>query len=203
MKTQLAAPVDVKELYAPSAAHPTMVEVPAFKFLMVDGKGDPNEAKDFQDAIGALFGLSYGVHFALKKAGIESRVRPLEALWWADGKRDFMEIGQGLWRWTAMMLQPDEITPALLEKVRIEAERKKPNPMLAKARLETFDEGLAAQVMHVGPYSAEKPTIERLRAFIAEQGYRPRGKHHEIYIGDPRRAAPEKLKTVVRQPVAR
>ena len=87
--------------------------------------------------------------------------------------------------------------------MRAEAQRKKPNPSLAKVRLETFDEGLAAQVMHIGPYSAEKPTIERLRAFIAEQGFRPRGKHHEIYIGDPRRSAPEKLKTVVRQPVGR
>jgi hypothetical protein len=195
--------IDLTELYAPSAAHPSIVEIPPFKFLMVDGAGDPNTSTAFQDAIQALFPLSYGIHFALKKAGIESRVRPLEALWWADGKRDFMKIGPGLWRWTAMMMQPDEITPALLEKVRIEAERKKPNPMLAKVRLETFDEGLAAQVMHIGPYRAEKPTIDRLRAFIAEQGYRPRGKHHEIYIGDPRRAAPEKLKTVVRQPVAR
>lgn len=203
MKTQLAAAADLKELYAPSAAHPSIVEIPPFKFLMVDGAGDPNTTTAFQDAIQALFPLSYGIHFALKKAGIESRVRPLEALWWADGKGDFLEIGQGLWRWRAMMQQPDEITPELLEKVRAEAQRKKPNPSLAKVRLETFDEGLAAQVMHIGPYSAEKPTIERLRAFIAEQGFRPRGKHHEIYIGDPRRSAPEKLKTVVRQPVGR
>lgn len=203
MKTQLAPLVDLKELLAPSAAHPTIVEVPAFKFLMVDGKGDPNDSMEFQGAIGALFGLSYGIHFALKKAGVESRVRPLEALWWTDGPEDFIGVSSGKWRWTAMMMQPEEITPALLEKVRIEAERKKPNPTLSKVRLETFEEGLAAQVMHLGPYSAEKPTIERLRAFVAEQGFRPRGKHHEIYIGDPRRAAPEKLKTVVRQPVAR
>ena len=203
MKTQLAAAADLKELYAPSAAQPSIVEIPPFKFLMVDGAGDPNTTTAFQDAIQALFPLSYGIHFALKKAGIESRVRPLEALWWADGKGDFLEIGQGLWRWRAMMQQPDEITAELLEKVRAEAQRKKPNPSLAKVRLETFDEGLAAQVMHIGPYSAEKPTIERLRAFIAEQGFRPRGKHHEIYIGDPRRSAPEKLKTVVRQPVGR
>jgi hypothetical protein len=195
--------IDLKELYAPSAAHPSIVEIPPFKFLMVDGAGDPNTTTAFQDAIQALFPLSYGIHFALKKAGIESRVRPLEALWWANGKRDFLEIGQGLWRWRAMMVQPDQLTPELLEKVRAEAQRKKPNPSLAKVRLETFDEGLAAQVMHIGPYSAEKPTIERLRAFIAEQGFRPRGKHHEIYIGDPRRSAPEKLKTVVRQPVSR
>ena len=195
--------IDLKELYAPSAAHPSIVEVPPFKFLIVDGAGDPNTTAAFQDAIQALFPLSYGIHFALKKAGIESRVRPLEALWWADEKGDFLEIAQGLWRWTAMMVQPDQVTPDLLEKVRAEAQRKKPNPSLAKVRLETFDEGLAAQVMHIGPYSAEKPTIDRLRAFIAEQGFRPRGKHHEIYIGDPRRSAPEKLKTVVRQPVGR
>ena len=195
--------IDLKELYAPSATHPSIVEVPAFKFLMVDGSGDPNTTPAFQDAIQALFPLTYGIHFALKKAGVESHVRPLEALWWADGKRDFLEIGQGLWRWTAMMLQPDQVTPEILEKVRAEAQRKKPNPALARVRLETFDEGLSAQVMHIGPYSAEKPTIERLRAFIAEQGYQARGKHHEIYIGDPRRSAPEKLKTIVRQPIAR
>ncbi len=201
MRTEIATAADLKTTYSPKAAHPDVVDVPAGRFLMVDGEGNPNTTNAFQDAIQALFALSYGAHFALKKDGIEARVWPLEALWWADGKADFLDVGQDGWRWTAMIRQPDELTPALLDRVRAEAQRKKPNPALARVRLEEFDEGAAAQVMHVGPYSAEKPTIDRLRAFIAEQGFRPRGRHHEIYIGDPRRAAPEKLKTVVRQPV--
>ena len=192
------ATVDIKELYAPKAAQPSIVDVPAFKVLMVDGSGNPNTSADFQHALQA----TYGAHFALKKAGVETRVRPLEALWWTDGREDFLGVDAAKLRWTAMIVQPDELTSALLEKVRAEAERKKPNSTLAKVRLETYREGLSAQVMHVGPYSAEKPTIERLHAFIAEQGYRRRGKHHEIYMGDPRRAAPEKLKTIIRQPIA-
>jgi hypothetical protein len=198
-----ALAIDVNELYTASAKQPSVVDVPELQFLMVDGGGDPNTSPEFQQAIQVLFSLTYGVHFALKRAGVESRVRPVEALWWAPGKVGLLEADRATWRWTAMLLQPDELTPALLEKVRTEAARKKPLPKLSEARLETFREGLSAQIMHVGPYSAEQPTIERLHAFITGAGYHVRGKHHEIYLGDPRRAAPEKLKTIVRHPVAR
>ena len=198
-----ALAIDVNQLYTASAKQPSVVDVPELRFLMVDGGGDPNTSPEFQEAIQALYSLTYGVHFALKKAGVESRVRPLEALWWAPGKGGLLEADKAMWRWTAMLLQPDEITPALLEKVRTEAARKKSLPKLSEARLETFREGLSAQIMHVGPYSAEQPTIERLHTFITGAGYHLRGKHHEIYLGDPRRAAPEKLKTIVRQPIAR
>ena len=196
-----ATRVNVDRLFSPGASHPEIVDVPEFDFLMVDGSGNPNTSPEFQHAIQALFSLSYGIHFALKKKGIESRLRPLEALWWIEGG-DFLDAKPSQWRWTAMMMQPDELTSRLFEEVRSETLKKKPSPSLAKVRLAKFTEGLSAQVMHVGPYSAEKPTIERLRAFIAEQGHKPRGKHHEIYLGDPRRAAPEKLKTAIRQPVA-
>jgi len=202
MKTHLAVATDLKKLYAPGV-EPSIVEVPAFVFLMVDGKGDPNTSPDFQAAIQALFALSYGVHFDLKKSGVDSRVRPLEALWWATSNHDIMRVDMAAWRWTAMIMQPDELTPTRLEKVREEAQRKKPNATLGKVRLETFEEGMAAQVMHIGPYAAEKPTIDKLRAFIEDEGYRSRGRHHEIYLGDPRRAAPDKLKTIIRQPIAR
>jgi hypothetical protein len=201
MKTGLAA-ADLKRLFAPGEK-PVILDVPAFKFLMVDGKGSPNDSSEFQAAIQALYGLSYGVHFALKKTGIDSRVRPLEALWWAQGREDFTGVDAPGARWSAMIMQPDELTPALLEAVRAEAQRKKPNPALARVRLEIFQEGPSAQVMHVGPYSAEKPTIERLHAFIEDEGFRLRGKHHEIYMGDPRRSAPAKLKTIIRQPISR
>jgi hypothetical protein len=201
MKTELAA-ADLKRLFAPGEK-PVIVDVPAFKFLMVDGKGSPNDSSEFQAAIQALYGLSYGVHFALKKTGIDSRVRPLEALWWAKGREDFTGVDAAGARWSAMIMQPDELTPALLEEVRAEAQPKKPNPTLARVRLEIFQEGPSAQVMHVGPYSAEKPTIDSLHAFIEDEGFRPRGKHHEIYMGDPRRSAPAKLKTIIRQPISR
>jgi len=199
--SKLATAVNFKELYAPGRTQPSIVEVPKLKFLMVDGMGDPNTSADFQGAIQALFTLSWGIHFALKGAGVDSHVRPLEALWWSD--RDLVQGNASKWHWTAMMLQPDEITGEILDEALAEARRKRSIPALDKVRLESFHEGLSAQVMHVGPYSAEKPTIERLRAFIAAAGYRPRGKHHEIYIGDPRRAAPEKLKTVIRLPIVR
>jgi hypothetical protein len=203
MKTQTVEKVDPKELLKASAVRPAIVDVPEFKFLMVDGRGDPNTAAEFQEAIQALYGLSYGAHFALKKSGIESRVWPLEGTFWTDKASDFLSADKGKWRWTLMVMQPDELTATLLEKLRSETQRKKPNPSLAKVRLDSWEEGLVAQVMHVGPYSAEKPTIERLHSFVAEQGYRLRGRHHEIYLGDPRRAAPEKLKTIIRQPIAR
>jgi hypothetical protein len=202
MKTELAVAADVKRLYAPGL-QPTIVDVPAFKFLMVDGKGNPNTSAEFHGAIQALYGLTYAIHFALREKGLESRIRPLEALWWAAGGADFARVAAAGWRWTAMIMQPDELTPTLFDKVREETRRKKPNPMLDKVRLETFEEGMSAQVMHIGPYSAEKPTIDALHAFISEEGFRLRGKHHEIYMGDPRRAAPEKLKTIIRQPISR
>jgi hypothetical protein len=198
----LTRPDQINRLLHPRAGAPEIVDVPELNFLMVDGKGDPEKAGEFQDAIGALYTVSYGAHFALKKVGVESRIMPLEALWWSSSG-DFLDADRSRWRWTAMIMQPEAVTPEVIEKVRAEAMRKKPLASLSRARLEAFREGRCAQVMHVGPYSAERPTIENLHAFIATQGCRPVGRHHEIYMGDPRRAAPEKLRTIIRQPIAR
>jgi hypothetical protein len=195
------AATTVKELYAASSKEPSIVDVPALQFLMVDGTGNPNQPGPFQDAIQALYSLSYGAKFMLKKAGTEFRVSPLEALWGSAGGFDPSKKSD--WRWTAMIMQPAEVTPSVVEKVRTEAMRKKALAALSTARLETFREGLSAQVMHVGPYSAEAPTILRLHEFIQEHGYRLTGRHHEIYLGDPRRSAPERLKTLIRQPMTR
>ena len=200
MSTTLSK-VDVKELYRAAAQEPSIVDVPAMRFLMLDGTGNPNEPGDFQDAIQALYSLSYGAKFTLKKQGIEFKVSPLEGLWGSPGGLNPNQKAD--WKWTAMIRQPAEVTPSVLEKVRAEALRKKPLQALSKVRLEEFSEGLAAQVMHLGPYSAEAPTITRLHEFIEKQGYRPVGKHHEIYLGDPRRSAPERLKTLIRQPIER
>ncbi|HSP09068.1 MAG TPA: GyrI-like domain-containing protein [Candidatus Dormibacteraeota bacterium] len=201
MATAVLTPIG--QLMKPAVGRPEIVEVPELNFLMVDGRGAPEASDDFQAAIGALYPLAYGAKFALKRSGVETRVMPLEALWWTSSSGAFVPEELARWRWTAMIMQPDEVTVELIEKVRADAMRKKPNPTLAKVALKTFREGLCAQIMHVGPYTAEKPTIEKLHAFIAAEGYTLSGKHHEIYLGDPRRAAPEKLRTIVRQPIVR
>ncbi len=194
---------DLKDLYSPSVEEPALVDVPALSFLMLDGSGDPNTSPEYQEAIQALYGLSYGLKFALKKgpAGLDYAVMPLEGLWWAGDMATFTSGPRDDWRWTMMIAQPEAVTPEFFQQVRDEAVRKKGLAALAKVRLEAFHEGLSAQIMHVGPFSAEGPTIQRLHQFIAEQGYAPAGKHHEIYLSDPRRSAPEKMKTVIRQPV--
>jgi len=189
------------DLLKPKPGRPEIVDVPWFNYLMLDGQGDPNTSHDFQDAIGALYSLSYGAKFALKKEGVDVRVMPLEALWWAVREGEVVPKDAATWTWTAMILQPEPVSRELVERVRSEAARKRPSPALERVRFERFHEGKCAQVMHMGPYSAEEPTIELLHAFITEQGFEPTGRHHEIYLGDPRRAAPARLRTVIRQPV--
>ena len=192
---------DLAHLYR-AAREPALVDVPVLPFLMVDGHGDPNVSGQFRDAVQALYAVSYGLRFALKRAGgPDVRVAPLEGLWWADDLTVFRAGDKAAWDWTAMIRQPPEVTPALLAETVRAACAKKELPAAAALRLEPFEEGRAAQVLHVGPYADEGPTIERLHAFVAAQGLALRGKHHEIYLGDPRRAAPERLKTIIRQPV--
>ncbi len=196
-----------KHLYTP-AQQVEVIDVPVLNFLMLDGRGDPNTAEEYRQAVEALYGLAYAVKFASKKAGLDYVVMPLEGLWWMDkmgekyGDIDFA-ADKDQWQWTMMIRQPDAITAESVEMVMAEVRRKKDLPALDKIRLEQFKEGLAAQVLHIGAYSDEKPTIDRLHAFIDAQGYQPTGKHHEIYLGDPRRAAPEKLRTIIRQPMKR
>ena len=204
------SPIDLvkqlKPLYAPSAKHASIVEVPELVFVMIDGRGDPNASEAYQEALGALYGVAYTLKFSLKKAdpGRDFKVAPLEGLWWPDTERRSMEELQAerdAWNWTMMIALPEEVTAAELAAAAEAAARRRPSPALGLVRLERFTEGLAAQIMHVGPYSAEAPTIERLHGFVEAQGYKLRGRHHEIYLGDPRRTAPERLKTVIRHPV--
>lgn len=199
MKTDLKK--ELKDLYFPSTKAPTVVKVPKMNFLIIDGKGSPND-NEYQQALEALFGVSYTLKFMLKKDGvIDYVVMPLEGLWWTRGKSGLDLTDKAHWEWTALMLQPEPVTKAHVDKA-IDELRKKRNPAaLSKIRFEPFDEGLAVQVMYIGPWADEKPTIEMLHAFAKEKGYTLRGKHHEIYLSDPRRTAPEKLKTVIRQPV--
>ena len=196
-----------KHLYLPSSKQVTVVEVPAFQFAMIDGAiepgHEPGNSPSFQQALEALYGIAYTLKFMSKlreENSVDYTVMALEGLWWVeDGEFDITNPGN--WYWTAMILQPEHITQEMcaqgLEQLRI----KKPNPALDKMRLERFDEGLCMQIMHIGPFSEEGPTIERMHQYAFDQGYELRGKHHEIYLSDPRRTAQEKLRTVIRQPI--
>jgi hypothetical protein len=154
----------------------------------------------------ALYGLSYTLKFGVKlgkygKQKVDYPVMALEGLWWMDDMREFSPVRKDEWKWTAMMMQPDFITPDLVELARADLIKKK-NPAAApKIRCEPYPEGLSAQIMYIGPFADEGPTIQRLHEFIHASGHQLRGKHHEIYLSDLRRTAPEKLKTVIRQPM--
>jgi hypothetical protein len=192
-------------LYRPLPNEVTIIDVPPMPFLMIDGAGDPNTATEYREALQALYSLSYTLKFLLKEEQrLDYIVMPLEGLWWTPDMQEFDAQHKENWLWTMMIAQPPEVTSALVERAREEAQCKKPSPALARLRLEEFHEGLAAQIMYLGPYALEGPTIARLHAFIHEQGYAFDGrqqKHHEIYLSDPRRTAPAKLRTVIRQPV--
>jgi hypothetical protein len=203
---------DLKYLYAPSAKKVEIVAVPCLQFAMIDGaieKGsEPGKSQSFADSTQALYNISYTLKFMLKKRktnAIDFPVMALEGLWWVeDGVFDIAVKDN--WFYTLMILQPDVITEEVfaegLEQVR---KKKGDSFFLAKLRLEKFEEGVCMQTMHIGPYATEPATVERMRAFALENGYQDRvglgGKHHEIYLGDPRKADPAKLKTLLRHPL--
>jgi len=192
---------ELKHLYQPSTKEVARVEVPAMNYLMIDGEGDPNTSQAFKDAVEALFSLSYTLKFMVKKGatGLDYGVMPLEGLWWADDMSAFTEGDKSNWKWTAMIMQPDVITGELVAAA-IADVRKKRNPAaLPKVRFETWSEGVCAQIMHIGPFTEEGPTIEKVHSFIDACGCKRTGKHHEIYLSDIRKADPAKWKTVVRQ----
>jgi hypothetical protein len=194
---------EFKNLYNPPSKEVVVVDVPAFNFLMVDGVGNPNTSQEYKDALEALFAVAYTLKFMVKKgkSALDYGVLPLEGLWWADDMKSFIEGKKDVWKWTAMIMQPKIVTETLFKDA-VEQVKKKKNPTaLPKLRFETFHEGLSAQIMHIGPYSAETANIQKIHAFMRENGYEFNGKHHEIYLSDPRKSAPEKMKTVVRQPM--
>lgn len=193
----------MRRLYFPPKDQPVLVDVPEMSFLMVDGRGDPESSCAYTDAIEALFAVSYALKFTIKRLdpADDYTVMPLETLWWVEGCAPFSLDDRRSWKWTAMVAQPPTVTEERLCGAVSEAKEKHPAASLRRLRLEPFREGLCAQMLHVGSYADERPTIEKVHAFIAEHDYPLRGKHHEIYLSDPRRTAPERLKTVVRQPV--
>jgi hypothetical protein len=193
----------LKHLYQPSAKEAVVVDVPEMNFLMIDGAGDPNTSQEYQDAIEALYAVAFTLKFMVKKQDpeVDYVVPPLEGLWWAQEMDAFAMGDKDAWEWTAMIMQPEVVTRELVDEAVREVARKKDPPALPKIRFESYPEGLSVQIMHIGPYSEEAPTIQKLHAFAQQNGYQLRGKHHEIYLSDPRRTAPDRLKTVIRQPV--
>lgn len=178
------------------------VDVPPLRVLMIDGQGDPNTSTAYAKAVEALLSVSYAAKFMLKRGeqGLDYAVMPLEGLWWADDPSAFSANDCAQWKWTMMILQPDFVEAAVLEKAVAQARRKKPLAALERLRLEPFAEGRCAQVLHVGPFSEEGPTIQRLHDLIASRGTLA-GKHREIYLSDIRRADPARWRTIIRQPM--
>jgi hypothetical protein len=193
---------ELKHLYAPSAKDFQVVDVPPMQYIMVDGRGDPNTAQAYQDALEAVYAVAYTLKFSSKGLDKDFVVPPLEGLWWAEDKAIFVSDERVDWLWTAMIMQPEWITQEMVNEAKAQAGAKKELTALPALRMETYHEGVSAQIMHIGPYSEEGPTLARLhQEWIPANGYVEAGKHHEIYLSDPRRTAPEKLKTVLRQPI--
>lgn len=193
---------ELKHLYKPSAKKVEIINVPAMDYLMVDGEGGPS-ARSFQEAIEALYGLSYALKFMIKKGKqeVDYGVLPLEGLWWVEDMSKFSVEDKDSWKWTLMIMQPKYVTFELLEEAKEQLKKKKNPVALSKVKFSTFEEGKAAQTMHIGPFSEEGPTVQKIHAFIEAHEGKLTGKHHEIYLSDIRKAAPEKWKTIIRQPM--
>ncbi len=193
------------EYYSVKKNKISIVEVPAMNYLMIDGSGNPNTSQEYKDAIEALYALSYSIKFMIKKGTqqIDYGVMPLEGQWWTDDMNDFSIDNKDIWKWTASIMQPEIVTSEIFEECFEEVAKKKDLASLSKIKLNSFEDGLSAQILHIGPYSAEAPTIERLHDFIQENGYLRTGKHREIYLNDMRRTGEDKLKTIIRQPMGR
>ncbi|HLT29604.1 MAG TPA: GyrI-like domain-containing protein [Myxococcaceae bacterium] len=191
-----------RALYAPPSREVVRVEVPPLRYLMVDGSGDPNSSPAYQQAVGCLYAVSYTLRFSIKRGpqAVAYGVMPLEGLWWADDMRTFSVERKSEWKWTLMIMQPDPVEASDVSEAIEQVRRKKQLVAVERLRFETFEEGVCAQTLHLGPFSEEGPTIERVHAFIAERGSL-RGKHHEIYLSDIRRADPRRWRTVIRQPM--
>lgn len=198
-----------KQLYKPSAKQVVVVEVPEFQFVQVDGQIEPGipvaEAPDYRNSLEVLYGLSYGLKFMSKQREVDPidyTVMALEGLWWAHGSDESFDIDrEQTWFFTSMMMQPDHITEEMYQQALDDLKQKKDNPLIDQARFVRFEEGLCMQIMHIGPYADEPATVAKMEAFAEEHGYRHRGRHHEIYLGNPLRAKPENLKTVLRHPI--
>lgn len=195
---------DLKDFYNVSKSKISIIEVPKMQFLMIDGKGYPGTSKEYTDAIETLYPVAYTLKFMIKKGPMQTdyKVGPLEGLWWSKDMNTFTR-DKNSWLWTAMIMQPDFITEDMVDEAIKQLKEKKKNlSSIDKLRLQSYKEGKSAQIMYIGSYSEEGPTIQKIHDHIRELGGKFDGikqKHHEIYMSDPRRTAPEKLKTIISQ----
>ncbi|WP_447007918.1 GyrI-like domain-containing protein [Saccharothrix isguenensis] len=193
---------ELKALYAPKNRDWALVDVPPQQFIAVAGRGDPNTAPEYARAVEALYSVAYALKFASKRAGRDFVVGPLEGLWWSDDPAVFTAREKDSWQWRMLISQPDWITARDVEEAREATSAKKKLPTIAEVRHEELAEGTCAQVLHIGSYDDETPVLAALHNdYLAANDLEMTGLHHEVYIGDPRRTEPAKLRTVLRQPV--
>ena len=205
MPTKIDFKKIMKDFYKPSLKEVDMVDVPEMQFLMINGMGSPGDSQEYQDALAALYPVAFKIKFLSKAKGKDYVVPPLEGLWWADNMEDFNEGNRDNWKWTMMIMQPNWITEELFNEAIEITTNNKPElkDLISKLRFKKYKEGKAAQIMHIGPYSEEGPNIQKIHDFIHQNGGSFDGyklKHHEIYLSDPRKAKPENMKTIIRQP---
>lgn len=201
-----------KQFYFPKT-EPEITHIPKMNFIMVDGRGAPDphsgsesDVSEFQRAVGALYGIAYSVKMSYKKGdepkGYQNfKVAPLEGLWWMEDDTNFDMKRPKDWRWTVMIRMPDFVTSDIVARYAKELNDKKKTDAYSTVRLEQYEEGDVVQLMHIGSYDSEGQNIIKMHEYAKDRGYALRGKHHELYYGDPRRTAPERLKTVLRQPI--
>ncbi len=176
---------ELKSIYNPSAKEAAFVEVPQMNFIMVDGVGNPSTSRQYKDGVEALFAVSYALKFMVKKgkSAVDYVVMPLEGLWWADNMDDFVLSNKDNWLWTSVIMQPQYVTQGIFKEALTQVQKKKNLPVLLQLRFEAFQEGLSAQIMHIGPFATEETTIAKLHNY-KQNGYQLTGKHHEIYLSD-------------------
>ena len=191
-----------KDLYKPTPKKVSFVEVPKLNYLKIDGEGDPNTSQEYKDSIETLMSVSYKTKFIMKKEHQNDYVvMPLEGLWWSDDMDNLSTYDKLNWKWTSLIMQPDFVKEKHIKQAKEKVSEKKNLSSLDKMEFIELDEGLSAQILHIGPYADEGPSVEKLHKAIEENSYDFNGLHHEIYLNDIRRTAPEKLKTIIRQPL--
>ena len=186
--------------YYTAKAVPEIVELDEGKFLTIEGVGAPG-CDEFQAKVNAIYSLAYGIKMLMKREGKDFIIAKLEGLWWVDSDRPYIEVPREEWRWKLLIRQPEFVTPEIVEKARQEVIKRKKTKLVNKVRLEEMREGRCVQILHIGPYSTEPESLEKMYGLMKEKGLTFNGPHHEIYLSDPRKVAPEKMKTILRQPV--
>jgi len=198
-QTKLDLTKEYKTYYTAKTT-PEIVEIEEGKFLTIEGKGAPG-GDEFQAKVGALYSLAYGIKMLMKKEGKDFTVAKLEGLWWVDSDKPYTEVPREEWRWKLLIRQPEFVTPEIVEKAKQEVIKKKKLELVNEVKFEKMKEGKCVQILHIGPYSTEPESLEKMYNLMKEKGLVYNGFHHEIYISDPRKVAPEKMKTILRQPV--